>query len=96
MPYGVAMTHDDAEILVSNQQGGSISIFDAQTHAPRAEIKVGRYPEGLVALRNGSKAYVANWFSASVSVLDLKTNTEIKRIICPEGPRMVLAGATEH
>jgi YVTN family beta-propeller protein len=90
MPYGVAITNDNSEILVANQHGGSVSIYDARSHLEQGEIKVGRYPEGVGTLADGSKAYVANWFSASVSVLDLKSKTEIKRIACPEGPRMVL------
>jgi YVTN family beta-propeller protein len=96
MPYGVAAAHGGAAFLVSNQEGGSVSIFDAQSREPRAEIKVGRYPEGLAIIEDRRKAYVANWFSASVSVVDLEAGAEIKRIECPDGPRMVLAGSATH
>lgn len=53
-------------------------------------MPVGRYPEGVAVA--GTTAYVANWFSDSVSVLDLATLTETARIAVPEGPRSLVVG----
>ncbi len=39
---------------------------------PRAPpVRVGSYPEGIAITRDGRKAYVANWFSDDISVIDL-------------------------
>lgn len=88
MPYGVAVSADGARILVSNQQGGTLVVLDARTGAVQAVVPVGRYPEGVAAA--GERAYVANWFSDSVSVIDLETLRETARIPVPEGPRSLV------
>ncbi len=49
--------------------------------------KVGRFPEGLVVEPQGRKAYVANWFSGDVSVLDVASGKELKRIKTGGGAR---------
>ncbi|MEA1834403.1 YncE family protein [Methylobacterium durans] len=87
-PYGVATSRDGGEILVTNQESGSVSILD-RSLALRGEIPVGRYPEGVAVA--GHRAYVANWFSNDVSVIDLGARREIERRKVPEGPRAVVA-----
>ncbi|TXM69201.1 YncE family protein [Methylobacterium sp. WL69] len=84
MPYGVAVSGDGARILVTNQQGGTLVVLDAALK-PVATIPVGRYPEGVAVA--GDRAYVANWFSDSVSVIDLTTLAETARLPVGEGPR---------
>jgi YVTN family beta-propeller protein len=84
MPYGVAVSGDGARILVTNQQAGTLDVLDAAL-VPIAKIPVGRYPEGVVV--SGATAYVANWFSDSVSVIDLPTLAETARLPVGEGPR---------
>lgn len=84
MPYGVAVSGDGARILVTNQQAGTLNVLDA-TLAPIAKVPVGRYPEGVAI--SGNTAYVANWFSDSVSVIDLSTLAETARLPVGEGPR---------
>jgi YVTN family beta-propeller protein len=85
-PYGVAVTPDGASVLVTNQHGDSLSIVDARSGAVIGAIPVGRYPEGVVAGPFGL-AYVANWFSGDVSIVDLAQRREIHRIKVGEGPR---------
>ena len=65
----------------------AVSVVDADSLAVTATIPVGRYPEG-VAIRDGF-AYVANWFSDDVSVIDLATLRETRRLPVAEGPRTV-------
>ncbi|MCJ2083412.1 YncE family protein [Methylobacterium sp. J-090] len=84
MPYGVAVSGDGARVLVTNQQAGTLHVLDAALK-PVATIPVGRYPEGVAVA--GDKAYVANWFSDSVSVIDLPTLAETARLPVGEGPR---------
>lgn len=90
MPYGVAVTPDGARILVSNQQAGTLVVIEAADGAISATVPVGRYPEG-VAVAAG-QAYVANWFSDSVSVIDLASLRETARIAVPDGPRSLALG----
>ncbi len=40
-----------------------------------------------------SKAYVANWFSGYVSVIDIASAREVKRIACGAGPRAMALAA---
>jgi YVTN family beta-propeller protein len=90
MPYGVAVTPDGMTLLVTNQHSGTLTVIDAQRLTISAEIPVGRYPEGVIAPSN-EQAYVANWFSDDVSVIDLTVCHEIRRIKVGSGPRNLVA-----
>jgi YVTN family beta-propeller protein len=72
--------------MVTNQQASTLSVM-ATSGGGKSVIKVGGYPEGVAVSADGVHAYVANWFSDDVSVLDLGTQREIRRIKCPGGPR---------
>ncbi|KQT14597.1 hypothetical protein ASG40_04535 [Methylobacterium sp. Leaf399] len=85
MPYGVAASADGRLVLVTDQQAGRVVALDAATLGLQATVSVGRYPEGIVVDRE--RAYVANWFSDSVSVIDLATLAETGRIPVGAGPR---------
>ncbi|HHY49769.1 MAG TPA: YncE family protein [Alphaproteobacteria bacterium] len=92
MPYGAAVTPDGARVLVTNQQAGTVSVLASDgTSSP--PIKVGDYPEGVIIGADGMRAYVANWFSDDVAVLDLDTLKVIRRIKCPGGPRAIVSVA---
>ena len=58
-----------------------------------ANEKVGRFPEGIVVEPRGAKAYVANWFSGDVSVLDVISGRELKRIPTGGGSRALAVAA---
>jgi YVTN family beta-propeller protein len=91
-PYGVGVTPDGMTILVTNQHSGTLTVVDAQHLTISAEIPVGRYPEGVIAPTN-EQAYVANWFSDDVSVIDLADRREIRRIKVGSGPRNLVSYA---
>jgi YVTN family beta-propeller protein len=86
MPYGAAVTPDASHVLVTNQHASTVSVLGSG-HTPPFSIKFGGYPEGVAVGAGGQRAYVANWFSDDVSVLDLEAMIEITRIKCPAGPR---------
>ncbi|MBP2497308.1 YVTN family beta-propeller protein [Methylobacterium sp. PvP062] len=89
MPYGVAVTGDGSRILVTNQHAAAVTVIDAARLEIVATVAVGPYPEGIAVA--GPRAYVANWFSDDVSVINLATWRETARIKVAEGPRAVLA-----
>ena len=86
MPYGVAVTPDGATILVTNQHADTLTLIDAKTLKVIGTIPVGRYPEGVIATSD-TRAFVANWFSGDLSVIDLAARREISRIKVGDGPR---------
>jgi len=91
MPYGIAVSPDGARVFVTNQHAGTVTVLDAGTLATAATVGVGRYPEGIVI--EGGKAYVANWFSDTVSVIDLATLKELTQLPDAEGPRSLAIAA---
>ncbi len=69
----IALTADDGLLAVANPDNDTVSIFDVLRDANlrRAEIPVGREPNGVAFLPSGSKLYVANTVSGTVSVISL-------------------------
>ena len=91
-PYGLAVDPESNRVLATNQHGDRVSIIDATNLRVRGTVAVGRYPEA-VAVSNG-KAYVANWFSGDLSILDPAGGRQAAAAVklC-EGPRsMAFAG----
>lgn len=92
MPYGTVVTPDGARLLVTHQGSGTLSVF-GKDGTQLGKVKVGSYPEGVAIGGGGTRAYVANWFSDNVSVIDLESMTEIQRIKSAAGPRAVAVRA---
>jgi YVTN family beta-propeller protein len=67
-----------------------VSVLDANDLTIVQSLKVGRYPEGVVETPDGRKLYVANWFSDDVSVIDIASSREVKRIATGGGSRAVV------
>jgi YVTN family beta-propeller protein len=67
----LALTADDAFLVVANPDNNSVSFFDLRADKNRklAEVPVQSEPNGVVFLPNGRKAYVANTASGTVSVI---------------------------
>ena len=82
------MTPNSERVFITNQQSGSVSVMDAEALVVTYKTKVGRYPEGVVI---GSKAYVANWASGDISVLNGETGQELRRIKASSGARLWLS-----
>ncbi|ANJ75062.1 beta-propeller fold lactonase family protein [Ralstonia insidiosa] len=69
----------DPVAYVTNQ-GGGVTMLNARTLKPVAEIAVGKDPRGLAVTPDGRWLLTANQGSADVSVVDTGTRKEIKRI----------------
>src|ERR1043166_4775605 len=70
--HPLAMTPDGTRLLVVNTPNGTLSVFyvAGSTLTLMAEVPVGLEPVS-VAVRNNGEAWVVNWLSDSVSVVDL-------------------------
>ena len=67
---------------------GTVSVINTVTDKVIATIPVGSYPNGVAVSPNGRRVYVGNEGSASLSVIDTKTNAMIATI----GTRDVVVG----
>ncbi|HTF72680.1 MAG TPA: beta-propeller fold lactonase family protein [Edaphobacter sp.] len=69
----LALTADDAFLAVANPDNNSVTFFDLRSDRNRklAEVPVQAEPNGVAILPDGSKAYVANTISGTVSMIKL-------------------------
>ena len=71
----LALSADGSLLAVVNPDNDSVSFFNVASDANTklSEFTVGDEPNGVVLLPNGSRAYVANTISGTVSVLSLSS-----------------------
>ena len=65
----LALSADDSLLAVANPDNNSITLFDLKNNNAKAEIPVGKEPNGVTLLPDGSRAYVANTVDGTVSVV---------------------------
>jgi YVTN family beta-propeller protein len=70
-----------------------VVVFDANTHALVARIAVDVSPYELVFSKDGSRLYVSNWSSRTVSVIDTALNKTIGTIPVGSNPNDMVLGA---
>ena len=93
--HPLAVTPDGTRLLAVNTPDHRLSVFQLTGEAPAlvAEIPVGLEPVS-VAARNDHEAWVTNWLSDSVSVVDLTTGNVIRTIDVGDEPSdVVFAGS---
>ena len=64
-----------------------MSVFDLKTLQPVTRIDVGEYPEGIETSADGSKIYVANWFSNQIWTVDAGKLAVTAKMPVGDGPR---------
>lgn len=69
-----------AHVYVSNDTGNRIEDVSVAAGAAEAPIPVGSSPEGFDITPDGARLYVANRGGTNVSVVDLATRVELKKI----------------
>jgi YVTN family beta-propeller protein len=90
-PVSVSLSPDATRAYVANQVSGTISVISTATNTVVATIPVGGPPSPPVApfgggpsdvsfTPDGTRAYVVNIFSSTVSVIETATNTVIQDI----------------
>lgn len=104
----IAISEDDALLVVANNLDDSVSIInvagDANTKI--AEIDVGDQPRTVAITPNKRFAYVTNQGSATVSVIDLSTGQNVQDIpvgvepygiaLTPDGSRAYVANSASN
>src|SRR5262245_14274606 len=93
--HPIALTPDGTRLLAVNTPNNTLSIFELSGATPvlAAEIPVGLEPVS-VAARNNDEAWVTNWLSDSVSIVDLGAGNVTRTIDVGDEPTdVVFAGA---
>ncbi|MFZ0687570.1 MAG: beta-propeller fold lactonase family protein [Terriglobales bacterium] len=96
VPRTVAVSLDGRQVFVTNSWDDTVSVIDAATidapsiNAPTIDaasrtIATGFEPYGLVVDRTGKTLYVANRIGNDVSVIDIATGVERKRLMAGHG-----------
>ncbi len=96
--HPVTLTPDGTRLLAVNSPDHRLSVFQLTGPTPTliAEIPVGLEPVS-VAARNNSEAWVTNWLSDSVSVVDLTTGNVVRTIDVGDEPTdVVFAGGANE
>lgn len=70
-PRDVALTPDARWAVTANHTSNSASLVDLANGEVVAEAKCGRKPFALALAADGKRAVVTNWFSYSITVLDV-------------------------
>ncbi len=73
----LALSADDSLLAVANPDNNSVSLFDVRpgTNVRLTEVSVGTEPNGVALSPDGSRVYVANTVSGTVTVLGVDRNT---------------------
>lgn len=79
-------TPDGKLVLVSDLSGNEMIVVDATSRKEVKRMNVGRQPEGILIVPDGSRAYVATAGEDKVAVLDLKTLEVSGHIATDKGP----------
>jgi len=81
---GALQSQPARHVFVVNKGGDSVAIVNAATLRVEKTVSVGRNPHELAAAPNGSKLYVPNVAGNSISVVDLRSGSETKKIQHPD------------
>lgn len=84
-PYAVALTGGRG--FVTDQYGGSVSVFDVQSGKVEKAIDACDHPEGIEADAAGAFVYVACWGDNIVLKIDAKTLQILGKASVGNGPR---------
>src|SRR5499433_2277863 len=93
--HPLSMTPDGTHLLAVNTPNASLSVFHVTGDALTlmAEIPVGLEPVS-VAARNNNEAWVTNWLSDSVSIVDLNSGNVVRTLDVGDEPTdLIFAGA---
>ena len=70
-------------VYIANRTQNRVEVYSLQTQAFEAPIAVGAGPRGMDFTPDGTRLYVANGGEHTVSVINLATRTELRKIFIP-------------
>lgn len=74
----LALSADDSLLAVANPDNNSVTFFDTKNgNTKLAEVPVGTEPNGVALSPDGTRAYVANTVSGTVTVLNLNRGATV-------------------
>ena len=79
-------TPDGKLVLVSDLDAGDLVVLDAVARKEIKRVKLGKSPEGILVVPDGSRAYVAVAGDNNVAVVALKGLDVVSRITTGSGP----------
>jgi YVTN family beta-propeller protein len=85
--HGLAVTSDGKIIVVNSRLNSAVYAYSLPDLKLVGSTEVGRSPDWVTLTPDGKMAYVANAGSNSVSVVDVKSMKEIKRIPVGQVPK---------
>lgn len=85
--HGMAVTSDQKTLVVNSRLNSAIYAYSLPELKLVGSAEVGQSPDWVTLTPDGTRAYVANAASNSVSVVDLKAMKEIVRIPVGEVPK---------
>jgi len=84
----------DAKLLAcANRDSGTVTIVELATHAKRAEIAVGRHPEGVSFVGDSHQLAVALYDDDCVAILDAESGAIVRRIDVFDEPYGIVSSA---
>jgi YVTN family beta-propeller protein len=104
----IALTGDNSRLVSVNPDNNTITVFNSTTDALAVvgTVPVGTEPNSVAIHPDGTKAYVANSFSGSVSVVNLQTLSVVNTLtvgaepmavaLSPNGTRLYVANAASN
>jgi YVTN family beta-propeller protein len=105
----IALSSNDAVLVNVNPDNNSVTVFDLtpSTIVKRTEIAVGKDPNSVAIHPSNGKAYVANSFDGTISVLNLATNAVENTVavfgaepmglaLSPNGTRLYVANSSSN
>lgn len=87
-PYALAASHD--VVYVGRTDAAQVARYNGSNTTPVANIAVGNTPTEIAFNMAGTKAYVTNQFSQTISIIDVATNAQTNTIGVTGDPFEVL------
>ena len=104
----VALSGNNQRLINVNPESNTVSVFDVTTDTPsrRAEIGVGIDPSSVAIHPDGTRAYVANAFDGTISIVDMNSlavsavvNVGVEPMavaLSPNGTRLYVANSASN
>jgi YVTN family beta-propeller protein len=89
--HGIAITPDRKTIWVNSLLNNSVSIYSLPELTLETTIPVGRGPDWMTFLADGSRCYISNAGSNSVSVIDVASRKELMQIPVGKIPKRLIS-----